>query len=294
MTRTFVVTGANTGIGAACAVALAQPGVHLVLACRTEAKAAPVLEQVRARGAEASFLALDLGDLVAARAAGEALAARHPRIDRLINNAGVAGARGLTPQGYEVAFGTNHLGHFAFTVPLLPALRRARGRVVNVSSGNHFDPRGLDLGATRVPTQSRTGLREYGVSKLCNVLFTAELRRRFPDLEAVAVNPGRIASDIWRSVPRPLRALLPTLLRMGTVETGAATLVQASEIPLDAATLYFHKLAPKEPSPLARREDLAAELWAFSERALAELGYDGTSSGPTPNAKVPAAATLAS
>jgi retinol dehydrogenase-12 len=267
--RVVVVTGANTGIGAACALALAAPGTHLVLACRSREKTEPVLEAARARGAQASFHALDLGDAKAAAGSGEALAGRLERLDLLVNNAGLAGKRGLSEQGFEVAFATNHLGHFAFTRPLFSRIERASGRIVNVSSGNHYHPKELDLSEVRKPTQSRTGLHEYGVSKLCNVLFTAEIRRRYPGIEAVAVNPGRIASDIWRSVPQPFRSLLPTLLRMGTVETGGATLVNAARAPLDERTLYFHKLAPKEPSPLARDPRLAETLWTFSERALA-------------------------
>lgn len=266
----FVITGANTGIGAACARELARPGVEIVLACRSEEKARPVLDEVRARGATATFLPLVLGSLGASRASANELAARVPAIDLLVNNAGVAGGRGATDDGYELAFGVNHLGHYAFTLPLLPALEAARGRIVNVSSGNHYFPKRLDLAAVRGPTTSRTGLPEYGVSKLANVLFTAELRRRYPRVESVAVNPGRIASDIWRSVPSPLRRVLPWLLRMGTVETGGHTLVHAARVALDDELLYLHRLAPKRPSPLATSPALAAELWAFSERAVAD------------------------
>ncbi len=268
--KVVVVTGANTGIGAACARELAGPGVHLVLACRSEEKARPVLEAARAKGAEASFLSLSLGCMAASHRAGEALAAKVTKIDLLVNNAGLAGGRGVTEQGYELAFGTNHLGHFAFTLPLVARVEAAGGRIVNVSSGNHYHPKRLDLASVRRPTRSRTGLPEYGVSKLANVLFTAELRRRHPSLEAVAVNPGRIASDIWRRVPSPFRKVLPWLLRMGSVETGGHTLVNAAAVPLSDALLYFHKLAPKEPSPLARDATLATELWTMSERALAE------------------------
>lgn len=276
--RVVVVTGANTGIGAAFAKEIARPGVHLVLACRSEEKTAPVLRALREKGAEASFVALDLDRMARAHEAGERIAKEHPRVDWLVNNAGVAGARGLTKDGYEVAFGTNHLGHFAFTMPLLGAVLAAKGRVVNVSSGNHLKPRSLDLTRVTQPTSSRTGLDEYGVSKLANVLFTAELRRRYPGLEAVAMNPGRIASDIWRKVPSPVRAILPWLLRMGSVEAGGHTIVHAATASLEGDLLYFHKLAPKEPSPLARDAGLAERLWALSERAL-ELATRGAERG---------------
>lgn len=287
--RFVVITGANTGIGAACALELAEPGTHLVLACRSEAKTQAVLEKVRAKGAEASFLALDLGDLGAAERAGHELAARLPKLHLLINNAGVAGLRGVTKQGFEVAFGTNHLGHFAFTAPLFPALARAHGRVVNVSSGNHFKAKSLDLTRVRQPTKSRTGLPEYGVSKLANVLFTAEIRRRFPEIEAVAVNPGRIASDIWRTVPAPFRGVLPWLLRMGSVEVGGHTLVHAASAALDPELLYFHKLAPKVVNPLAKSAPLATELWSESERWVREA----TSANDAPSASSRGAEAIA-
>ncbi|HSO39103.1 MAG TPA: SDR family NAD(P)-dependent oxidoreductase [Labilithrix sp.] len=270
-TRTVVITGSNTGIGAACALLLAKEGVHLVLACRSEERAAPVLARIRERGATASFLGLDLGDLAQSAAAGEALARRHETIDLLINNAGLAGRRGLTSDGYEIAFGTNHLAHFAFTLPLVARVAGVRGRVVNVSSGNHRDPKGIPWEQLRERTRSFSGMSEYGVSKLCNVLFTAELRRRVPDITAVSMNPGRIASDIWRSVPQPFRSVLPTLLAMKPVEIGGGYLVHAAEVALegDDAPIYFDKGQAKPANPLALREDLAAQLWDYSAAAVA-------------------------
>lgn len=266
--RTIVITGANTGIGAACAVELAGPGTHVVLACRSEDKARPVLEAIRAAGGEASFVALDLADLEKSRAAGEALAERHDAIDALVNNAGLAGQRGTTRDGFELAFGVNHLGHFAFTLPLLGALERARGRIVNVSSGNHYWPRGVPFERLREPTRSFTGLPEYGVSKLCNVLFTAELRRRYPGIESVAMHPGRIRSDIWqRRMPGPMLAVFERVVSMEPVEVGGARLAEAVKRP--DTPLYIHRTEPREPNPVALREDLAAELWRFGEQALA-------------------------
>jgi NAD(P)-dependent dehydrogenase (short-subunit alcohol dehydrogenase family) len=271
--KTIVITGANTGIGAACALLLARPGVHLVLACRSEQRTAAVLEQVRDEGAQASFLRLDLGDLAEACAAGETLARRHEAIDLVINNAGLAGRRGLTADGYELAFGTNHLGHFGFTLPLLPGVVRARGRIVNVSSGSHRHAKELSFEALRTPTRSRSGMAEYGVSKLCNILFTAELRRRTPEITAVCMNPGRIASDIWRSVPQPFRSVLPTLLAMKPVEVGGKYLVHAATVPLDgkAPPIYLDKGDASATNPLATREDLAAELWDYSAEAIARV-----------------------
>ena len=269
--RTIVITGANTGIGAACALAMAAPGVHLVLACRSAEKTEPVLEAVRAAGARATFLALDLSDLERASAAGHELARAHGSVDLLLNNAGLAGQRGITKDGFELAFGVNHLGHFAFTLPLLPALTAAGGRVVNVASGNHYNAHDIPWSRLTEATRSFTGLPEYAVSKLANVLFTAELRRRHPTIGAVSMNPGRIQSDIFRRMPAPLFAVLRLVLPMKPVEVGGERLVHAATVPLegDGAPLYFHKQAPRAANPAALREDLAAELWAYSLRAVA-------------------------
>jgi len=269
--RTILITGANTGIGAACAVAMAAPDVHLVLACRSAEKTAPVLEAVRAAGGRASFHALDLSDVRAAAAAGRELARGHDTLDLLINNAGLAGQRGKTRDGFELAFGVNHLGHFAFTLPLLPALEAATGRIVNVSSGNHYKAKAIPWSQLTEATRSYTGLPEYGVSKLCNVLFTAELRRRYPRITAVSMNPGRIATDIFRRMPAPLFAVVKLVLPMASVEVGGARLKHAATVELSGgdAPLYFDRETPRAANPAGLREDLATELWDYSMTAIA-------------------------
>jgi NAD(P)-dependent dehydrogenase (short-subunit alcohol dehydrogenase family) len=269
--QTILITGANTGIGAACAVAMAGPDVHLVLACRSAEKTAPVLEAVRAAGAKATFHALDLSDVKSAAAAGRDLAAQHGKLDLLINNAGLAGQRGTTRDGWELAFGVNHLGHFAFTLPLLPALEAASGRIVNVSSGNHHQAKAIPWSDLSATTRSYTGLPEYAVSKLCNVLFTAELRRRYPRITSVSMNPGPIVTDIFRRMPAPLFALLKLFRSMATVEVGGARLKHAAtvEISGDDAPLYIDRDTPRPVNPVGLREDLATELWDFSLRAIA-------------------------
>lgn len=270
--KSILITGANAGIGRACAEQLAQPGVHLTLACRSREKTEPVLRELRARGATAEFLKLDLGDLKQAASAAHAFAETHASLDVLINNAGVGGVRGITKDGYELSFGTNHLGHFAFAVPLLSRLAVSRGRMVMVASGKHYQARRVPFEALRSPTKTIVGMKEYGVSKLCNVLFAAEVRRRYPELAVVCVNPGRIATDIVRRVPWPLRPLIPTLFRLESAAVGGATLVQAMNLPADSVgtlPLYIDKRTAREPNLVARDPALAAELWRFSEDAVA-------------------------
>src|SRR5207302_9329777 len=136
--KTFLVTGANTGIGRATAHELARRGGKVLLACRSEAKTTPVMADIVADTGNSAveFLALDLADLESVRTAAAEFLDRNEPLHVLINNAGVPGQRGgVTKQGFELAFGTNHLGHFLFTMLLLNRMRSTSGgRVVNVSS----------------------------------------------------------------------------------------------------------------------------------------------------------------
>ena len=184
----------------------------MLLACRSEERGRPVLEEIARRHGpdRVALVPLDLADLTSVRAAAADIAGRAPRLDLLLNNAGLAGSRGLTRDGFELAFGVNHLGHFLLTCLLLPQLRAAApARVVNVSSRAHYAARGIDFSVLRQRSRSFTGMPEYGVSKLCNVLFTKSLTRRLaPDrITSFAVHPGVVASDIWRRLPNPARAI---------------------------------------------------------------------------------------
>ena len=150
--RTFLVTGANTGIGRATAAGLASRGGRVYLACRSEEKGrASAAAIVAATGNKAvTVLPLDLADLASVRTCAEQFLARDEPLHVLINNGGVAGRRGITPDGFELAFGVNHLGHFALTTALLDRLAgSAPARVVNVSSYAHYQARGIDFEAVR-------------------------------------------------------------------------------------------------------------------------------------------------
>lgn len=267
-----LLTGGNTGIGRATAEALAAQGHRLWLAGRSEERTRPVLDAVRARGARADFLPLDLADLGSVRACAARFVATGERLDVLLANAGLAGQRGETKQGFELAFGTNHLGHFLLTELLLPRLEESgragpRARVVVVASRAHYRVRNFDWSTLRGPTRTFTGWPEYQRSKLCNVLFVRELARRLEGkpVDAYALHPGVVASDIWRRAPRPLRAL--ARLWMVSNEEGAQTSVYCATAPeLEGKSgRYWHECAEKRPSRLALDDALAAELWAKSE-----------------------------
>ena len=268
--RTFCITGANTGIGRDTALDLARRGGRLILLGRSLDRTQSVLDEIAAIGEPAAFVPCDLGDLDSVRGAADAVIALDEPIHVLINNAGLAGQRGTTAQGFELAFGTNHLGHFALTTRLLDVLRASAGptpsRVVCVSSDSHYAPKSLDLDAVRQPTKSVTGMAEYGVSKLANVLFAQELARREDPavVTTYALHPGVIASDIWRKVPWPVRPIVTRFMR--STEEGAQTTLYCATDPALAAETggFYSDCASKEPSDVATPA-AGAELWRRSE-----------------------------
>jgi NAD(P)-dependent dehydrogenase (short-subunit alcohol dehydrogenase family) len=242
----------------------------VVLACRSRERAQAALDEARRAGGAgeaARFLQLDLGSFESIRRAAAELLATGDPIHVLVNNAGLAGKRGLTADGYELAFGVNHLGHFLWTHLLLERVRAcAPARVVTVASKAHFGARGIDFEAVRRRTASFTGYPEYEVSKLANVLFSTELGRRLADsgITTYALHPGVIASDIWRSVPWPLRPL--ALRFMKTCEEGAETPLWCATAPELAreSGRYYDDRKPVTPSASARDDALARELWRHS------------------------------
>lgn len=267
--KTFVVTGANTGIGKVTALELARRGAHVILACRSKAKSEPVIEEIKREtgNQNVELTLLDLGDFASIRTCAEALLAKKIPIHCLINNAGLV-ARGTTKDGFELIFGTNHIGHYLFTRLLLPRLRETPGaRIVNVSSHSHYKAKGIDWPAINKPTRTIVGIHEYEESKLANVLFTKELARRLEGsgVTTYAVHPGQVATDAWRRIPQPFRYLFK--LRMITPEQGALSTLHAATSP-DVATqtgLYYdHKCREKAPNRLADDTELAKTLWTKS------------------------------
>jgi retinol dehydrogenase 12 len=271
--RHFLVTGANTGIGRVTAVELAKRGAHVLLACRSEEKTKPVIEEIVNAGGVADFLPLDLADFSSIRKAAKTVLDRDEPLDVLINNAGLAGLRGLTKDGFELTIGTNHLGHFLLTTLLLPKLHKSKKpRIVNVASKAHYDAKELDFSQFRVSTKTMTGVPEYSVSKLCNVLFTKSLAqgKAGGDIKSYSLHPGVVASDAWRQMPWPVRPLIKMF--MISNEEGAKTSLYcatSSEVE-DSSGEYFDECKVKKPSKLALDTNLADELWKKSEEFVAQ------------------------
>jgi len=270
--KTVVITGANTGIGRAAAKQLAEHRpARLVIAARSLERTQPVIDEVKALhpDGEVKFVPLDLGDLAAVRAAADEILAMDHAIDVLMNNAGLAGVRGQTKDGFELAWGTNHVGHYLFTEKLLPLVKRAKqGRVVIVSSRGHYRAKdGIDWSVLRQSTPSVSGFPEYCVSKLANVLHANELARRLDgtSVTTYSLHPGGVASDIWKRRLGPFAILLKPFLI--TNEEGARTQVRCATDPALAQEtgLYYDEEKPKTPSKRALDVALQDELRAKSD-----------------------------
>ena len=272
--RTFLVTGANSGIGRETALELARMRARVFLAGRSEHKTRPVLDEIAAQTGSGTleFLSLDLGDLASVRACADEFLRTGEPLHGLINNAGLAGQRGMTESGFELAFGTNYVGPFLLTGLLLDRLREsAPARIVNVSSIGHYRAPGIDYVAVRRPTRSFTGMPEYSVSKLGNVLHAQELARRLEAdrVTTYSLHPGAIATDVWRRVPWPVRPLIKR--RMRSPAEGAKTSLYCLTSPEAAAESghYYDDCRRTEPSTTATPQ-LAAELW---DRTIAWVGF---------------------
>jgi NAD(P)-dependent dehydrogenase (short-subunit alcohol dehydrogenase family) len=285
--RVAVVTGANGGLGLEVARELARKGAHVVMAARDQTKAAAARASIRDEIPDASLelQPLDLASLASVREAAATILAHHQRVDILVNNAGLmAVPEQRSEDGFEMQFAVNHLGHFALTALLLPALlARDDARVVSVTStgrhgGSAVDPANPHLAGRYDPW------RAYGQSKLANVHFAVELDRRFRaaglPARSIVVHPGFTNTDLQaRSVRetgggRSQRLFRAAVQRFGmTPAQGALPLLRAATDP-DAVggALYTPRWVnwgPPERRPMldgARNRDAMATLWEVSER----------------------------
>lgn len=286
--RTIVITGANSGLGFASAVALAQHGARIVLACRDPERGLDALESVRdaAADAEPLLLKLDLADLDSVEAAAEELAESVDHVDVLMNNAGVmALPLRRTAQGHEMQFGTNHLGHYAFTGHVLPLLLAAPDpRVVTTSSQMH---RLGKMAWTDLDWNERRYQRwpAYGQSKLANLQFAYELARRAHNmgtsLKSVAAHPGYASTGLQQVGPTMAgRRITARIMNLGNriagqeASNGALPQLFAATSPQARSGAYYGpdglgqmRGAPTEvtSSAAARSRDEAHRLWNLSE-----------------------------
>ena len=279
--RVAIVTGANSGLGYDTAAILAEKGAHVVLAVRNLDKGKEAVDRIKAASPNAvvALQQLDLSSLDSVRTAADELRAAHPRIDLLINNAGVmyVPTRETTKDGFEMQFGTNHLGHFALTGLLLNNMLSIDGsRVVTVSSVGHRILARIHFDDPQL-TRKYNRVEAYGQSKLANLMFTYDLQRRlqlkgaptvalaahpgFADTELMRYLPDFIPAFMWKSVTQP-------------AEKGALPTLRAATDPDARGGQYYGpdgigevKGSPKvvASSEQSRNEDLQRRLWTLSE-----------------------------
>lgn len=275
--KTYLVTGANSGIGFEAVKALMKRGADVFAACRTLDKAQALRSQL---GDQILPLECELGDLNSVRTAVAEIIESGRKLDGIIANAAImALPERETLHGVEKQFFVNHVGHFALVIGLLPTLAED-GRVVVVSSSGHRMAPDAGIEFDRLDGEGwYTPWVAYGHSKLANLLFAKELARRFAgtDRMAIAVHPGLVFTNIQRNMRiAPIATLVMALGRLLVVKSaaqGTATLVYAAVHP-DAKPLsgeYLEDCAPSVPTELARDPKLAARLWEATENLATKI-----------------------
>jgi len=279
--KTVIVTGSNTGIGKTTAIELAKRGARVILACRSKQRAEAALADIKKESGsnDVVFMQMDLGSLTSVRSFAETFLKTEPRLDLLINNAGIF-MQGKTDDGLGMMLGVNHIGHFLLTNLLLERLKECGpSRVVNVASEAHKMGR-IDfayLSTHKALGEERsswtTTFKLYCHSKLCNLLFTHELANKLQGTEVTcySLHPGAIKTDIGRHdnslfswlVIKPLVMLFFKTLIQGTQTTLHCALQEGIE-PLSGR--YFRDCAVQKVFRRARDDAEAKKLWEISER----------------------------
>ena len=273
--KTVVITGANTGIGKETAVDLAARGARVIIGCRNLEKGMEAMKEIQQRSGNQNvfFEKLDLASLESVRTFADKILNSEPRLDILINNAGVAACPyQKTEDGFEMQFGVNHLGHFLLTLLLLDRLKRSQpSRIINVSSQGHrsgkikFD----DIHHEK----SYSGWRAYVDSKLANVLFTRELSKRLEGTHVTvnALHPGVVFTEIARHYVFSSIFFNPLFWYVGKSPVqGAQTTIHCavSEEMEGVSGKYLRDCHIAEPSKGAQDDDAAKKLWEVSMKLV--------------------------
>jgi len=293
--KVIVVTGGNSGTGKASVLHLAKhnPG-RLYLAARSKAKYDGAMDEIYkvVPDAKVDYLELDLASFASIKRAADTVLSSNDRLDILINNAGVMGLNpGLTQDGYEIHFGTNHMGHALFTKLLMPLLLETAEqpgsdvRIVNLTSTAHnLAPKGGFQPNTVTTTMADVhSYVRYGQSKMANILFTRKLAKRYPSIKSVAVHPGRVQTPLLDPMFEKKNATVyfqkfyDALASPLTPEQGAYTSLWAATWPKKedvvngAHYVPFGKLSAGDKR--SRDMALADRLWDWQEEEFKKRGY---------------------
>ncbi|ORY18700.1 hypothetical protein BCR34DRAFT_553326 [Clohesyomyces aquaticus] len=294
--KIILVTGGNAGLGKQTVLYLAQHAPkRIYLAARTASKASSAIAEIEKAVPNASIehLPLDLTSFSSIRDAASTFRAKESRLDILINNAGVmATPYSLTKDGYEIQFGTNHMGHALLTKLLLPTLldtAKEPGsdvRIVNISSMGHMMAPSGGMIWDQAALEKQYTWRRYGQSKLANILFTNELAARYPQITSVSIHPGVIVTDLYTSLKsnfilnvllgfyQLLTPILPGHYK--SPEGGALNQTWAATTPKDKlknGEFYTPVGKTGSGSKLSHDQGLGMKLWEYTEEEFAKHGY---------------------
>ncbi|KAF0461269.1 NADP-binding protein [Gigaspora margarita] len=288
--KVAIVTGANTGIGFVTAKELVRKNAHVFVASRNKDRGEPAVELIKKETKKdaVEFLQLDLKSLNSVKRAAETFLARNLPLHILVNNAGIGGTPfEKTSDGIQDQFGVNHIGHFLFTLLLLPTIKAsAPSRIVNVSSNGHHRTTGIEFEKLNDPN-AHTSMQRYGQSKLANILFTIELNKRLlgTNVYCNSLHPGVIKTEITRGVVANWGTWLNPIISIISLfflspDDGALTQLYCATSPeieeKNHRGKYFVPFGEVgEPSAQSKDEELAKKLWDFSENFIKEkLGDD--------------------
>ncbi|KAI9844084.1 MAG: hypothetical protein M1837_005797 [Sclerophora amabilis] len=286
--KVILVTGGNTGLGKESVLQLAKHNpAQIFLAARTASKAEAAIAEIKQAvpAANVTHLPLDLSSLKSVTEAANAFKSQSQRLDVLMNNAGImATPAGTTTEGYEIQFGTNHVGHAALTKLLLPTLLSTASenpsssvRILNLSSEGHklAPTGGINFSDLALPTCSPW--TRYGQAKLANILFSKSLAKQHPSIKSAAIHPGVIKTDLY--IPYTESNIVMRLgmrvgsLFLGDVKTGAKNQLWAATSPdLETGEYYTPVGAKSGGTSYAKDEKLADELWEWTEKELQKHG----------------------
>ncbi len=289
--KTAIITGGNSGVGFETALELARHGAITIIACRSASRGEAALERIKgsAPSSHTRLMLLDLGDLASIDAFTESFTNEYENLDLLVNNAGImATPYRTTKDGFESQFGTNHLGHFALTAKLMPAISATQSsRVVNVSSVGHRSG-DIDFNELLLSRSNYKRWRAYYRSKLANLLFTYEMHRRLKqarieNIASLAAHPGVARTNLATGMGFVGRLLKPiAALFIQSAQMGALPILRAATDPDAQGGQYYGPDKPHErsgfpivvsSSPDSHDEETARRLWEHSEE-LTGVAFD--------------------
>ncbi|KAI8150269.1 hypothetical protein BJV82DRAFT_573441 [Fennellomyces sp. T-0311] len=286
-----IITGSNTGIGKVCAIEMARKNCHVVVASRNEQRGNAAVEEIKAATGndKVEFMKLDLLSLEAVKAFAEEFKSKHKQLHILMNNAGVMACPfGLSKDGIETQFATNHVAHYYLTIQLLPLLEESiPSRIVNVSSAAHNATSIRTVSLDKASDEkSYNRAIQYGFTKACNILFSRELSKRLEvkgvkDIYVNSLHPGSVQSDLYRHLFFGigfLEKFYNTIFNI-TTENGALTQLYLATSPEVEekhikGKYYVPYAVPGNPNAYSSSEKNAASLWEFTENLLKEKIQD--------------------